>query len=141
MADLTDSELLTYSLAANALRGIPSDERAAHAAAASKVGRGYLAVRFEVPEDWTPGADFKEAIAAIAAASLLGRRGYAPSTPGATGDPVRARHDAAIAWFRAITAGETRPANADGLTERRGPLVAGTGQSGWSGWRRPRVCT
>ena len=136
MADqilITDAELLALGLAAEALGGLASDVRAAHRATASGVALAYLGVRFEIPADWTCGPDVRAAVAHIAAASALGRRGYNPQAK--SSDPIAARAAAAEAWLQRVVDGAVRPLNVEGLTERRGAQVAGTRSSAWD-WRR-----
>lgn len=136
MADqilISDAELLALGLAAEALGGISSAVRDAHRATASGIALAYLGVRFEVPSDWTCGPDVRGAVAQIAAASALGRRGYNPQAK--TSDPIAARAAAAEAWLQRIVDGDVRPLNVESLAERRGALVAGTLSSAWD-WRR-----
>ena len=136
MADqylITDEQLLALGLAAEALAGVPLAVRTEHRATASGEALAYLGVRFEVPSDWTAGADVRGAVAKIAAASALGRRGYNPQSK--TSDPIAARADAAVKWLQSIVDGDVRPLNVEALTERRGALVAGTRSSAWD-WRR-----
>lgn len=138
MADplITAAELLSFGLAATALAAVDAGVIDAHRGAASDEVRSRLAVRYEVPSDWTAGGDTKRAIAAIAAASLLGRRGYDPRA-GAPADPIGTAARDARAWLDLVVDGRAILENSSTLTERRGPLVAGTDTTaGWSTWRR-----
>jgi hypothetical protein len=129
---ITDAELLDLGLGATALASVLLATRTTHRGTASALVLSRLAVRFEVPADWAAGDDVKRAVAAIAAGSLLGRRGY---QPGAPADPIAKAYDDAIKWLDLVVAGDARPAGGDALTERRGPLVAGTDGSRWASWR------
>lgn len=136
MADqilITDEQLLALGLAAEALAGVALAVRTEHRATASGIALASLGVRFEIPSDWTPGPDVRAVVAHIAAASALGRRGYNPQAR--SSDPIAARGAAAEAWLQRVVDGDVRPLNVEGLTERRGPQVAGTRSSAWD-WRR-----
>lgn len=132
---ISDAELLSLSLASAALADVAEEVRTAHRGTASAEVLSRLAVRYEIGADWTAGDDVKRAVAAIAAASLLVRRGYDPRAPGSV-DPIGTAAREARAWLDLVVDGRAIPENVAGLTERRGPLVAGTDGSAWLGWRR-----
>jgi hypothetical protein len=128
---ITDAELLALSLAADALADILSTTRDTHRAVASAEVRSVIETRF-APDGWTPDDDVKSAVAAIAAESLLAHRGY---NPGGNGVAVAERAKRARAWLVDVRDGKALPLGWEDLTDRRGPLVAGTDASRWASWR------
>lgn len=129
---ITDAELLALALASEAIASVDEPTRTVHRRTASAEVRSVLEVRWVVT-DWTPDDDVKAAVAAIAAESILDHRGHNPG--GYSGAIVAERAKRARAWLADIREGRALPLGWEGLTDRRGPLVAGTDSGGWVSWR------
>lgn len=102
---LTDAQLLALGLSAQTLSEIDSMVRAQHAAAACARVEGAVAQQWRDVTAW--GDDCREAAAALASYSLLGRRGFGSGT-GADA-AVKNRYDAAEAWLALVADGRRDP--------------------------------
>lgn len=130
---ITDAEMLELSLAIASLNGVAIATRDLHRQAASDLARSMLAPRYAIAktDDFEASGEVKAAIAAIAAYTLLGYRGFNPANPGDAS--VKNRHDAAITWFELVRNGNAELAELD--FDSGEPLVSGGGESHWENWR------
>ena len=138
---IDDTELLALSLATEALTGIPVGTRDIQRQAASDYIRGRLAPRISAFGNVAlTGAqissDVKEAIAARASFTLLGRRGFNPTA--GSDKSVKDRHDAMLQWLTDVWEGRIEILGYP--IDRQGPKVGGTGTSSWERWRLCNTC-
>jgi hypothetical protein len=96
--------------------------------------RGRLAVRYSdaQAESFVADAAVRDAVAAIAVWTLLGRRGYSPAV--GADKSIELRYRAALDWIEQAAGGDALLLTSE--IDRRGPLVAGSGESDWHDWRR-----
>lgn len=118
MAILTDAELLALAIPEDGLAGVTEGERDAHRLAAS--GRVVAAIARKWSGVTTYGPECQEAAAALAAYSLLARRGYRPVAGAA--DPVLDRAKRADEWLALVSMGQRDP-DVDG-TRVGAPIVS-----------------
>ena len=134
---ITDAELLSLSLAANALNGIASGTRDEHRESASDYVRGQLAPRYSgilaAALDHTGVShEIKMAIAAVAAYHLMSHKGFNPAKGSEA--QIQARYDSQMKWLEQIKTYKAELVGGATL-DRGAPLVATTGTSAWDNWR------
>ena len=118
MAAMTDAELLMLAIPEDGLAGLSEAERDIHRLAGW--GRMVAAVARKWSNVTTYGPECKEAAAALAAYSLLARRGYRPVAGAA--DPVLDRAKRADEWLDRVSLGMRDP-DTDG-TRIGAPIVS-----------------
>lgn len=130
---ITDAELLSLSMASDALNQLAQPVRDEHRKAASDRIRSSLAVRVSAAEadGFAPQRDVKEAVAARAAYTLLARRGYSPEA--GVDRTVAARWEDTLVWLEAVRAGKAHVLGYP--SDRQGAKVGGTDTSQWQDWR------
>jgi phage gp36-like protein len=124
---ITDAELLSLGIAANALGSIPSGDRDAAREAASGLVLSYYQKRFCLPLiSWE--ADTKLATAQIARYLLIAKRGYDPSR--GNDQSILDGYNAATAWLDKVRSGGVEPVGiVDSTPEvhEAAPLVSTSG--------------
>lgn len=131
-ADTTD--LTRLGLPSAALTGVSTQTQEDALDAASAYADSYLRARYVVPFT-TWGDDLRQAVAAIAAETLLTTRGFSPAA--GRDDVVSARADRARSWLRDVSSGRAHVSG--GATEpastrhaRAGaPRVTSSNLRGW----------
>jgi phage gp36-like protein len=109
----TPTDLAQLGVNAAALKGIAEPDLLKALSAASARALGYLRRQYFVPlTAW--GDDLRQAVCAIAAWLVVSaRRGFNPELGG--DQALRTNYEDAVAWLRAVAAGEIAP---EGLTPR-----------------------
>ncbi len=129
---ITDAELLNLGLPAGALTGVAEPVRDEHRATASNEALSYLKKRYKLPIV-SSGSDVKQAVAAIAAQSIMGFRGYDPASK--SGEQIDQRAQRARDWLRDVSKGLVEPVDlVDSTpdTDEEAPLVASDDTAGWT---------
>lgn len=129
---ITDAELLSLGLPGDALSSVDVAVRDAHRLTASNEALSYFKKRYTLPLV-SVGSDTLQAVAAIAAQSLMGFRGYDPASK--SGEQIDARAERARAWLRDVSRGIVEPidvVDSTPATDEEAPLVATEPVAGWS---------
>lgn len=128
---ISDAELLSMGIAANALAAIPTGDRDLARAAATSLALSYWQKRHKLPILSVGDAE-KRAIAHIATYDLLVSRGYQSGVGG--DDTIEKRFEHAIAWLRDCARGIVEPEIVDNSSDviEASPLVA-SDPSTWNG--------
>lgn len=129
---ITDAELLAMGLPGDALSAVDASVRDQHRQTASDFALSHIKKRHKLPLiSW--GNDIKQAVAHIAARSLMGTRGFDPASR--SGEEIIARSDTAIAWLRDVAKGIVEPVDIVDSTpdlDEESPLVVSDTAAGWS---------
>jgi phage gp36-like protein len=128
---ITDAELLALGIASDALASVDASIRLAHINAATGRALSFVAKQHTLPlVSW--GWDLRGAVAAIAAYTLLGRRGYNPA--GGSDESIEKAYKEATAWLGRVAKGTIELVDVVDSTpavHENAPLVATSGAPLW----------
>lgn len=131
MSYATSADLAALDLPASATEGMTAADITLHLEAASARVDGYLRGRYLLPLTSPPPAEIVSCTTALAAYSVLSRRGFDPHA--GTDANVRARYEDAVSWLERIAQGKVNLAAASDASpslQDGGPRVRSGGPFG-----------